>query len=136
MANATVAQARKAYDLAAWGEASHATQMAAMADLRAAIQAAETPSERAASLLTEAAQRDDREAYHMEEEASLAGRIAACRKYGNDEQAAVLDIQRRASERCAEKARDEAAALRSDAADIKRRTDFADAVVSSLSKVA
>lgn len=128
----SVADAQRAYDIAHFGSADYNDERAAWADLKAARLVVETSADKAKRLTLEAQDRDGREAYHMAEEASLSGRIASCRSFGNHEQAAVLEIQRTASLRCAQRAAAEAETIRTEIASINRRIRYADDVVAAL----
>lgn len=134
-APSTLQAAEQAYRQAVYGGSTYDPDpVRALHDLVAAQIAVETPQERISRLMLEADEKDRSEAFHVAEEASLAGRIAGRRmRFGaDDEQAHCWEIQRSASERCAVKCALDAAALRSEAATLNRRAAYADAVVSHL----
>ncbi len=141
MSPLTVEQAVRSYDLAIRGGASIDAQMAALADLRAAQEAAETLDERALRLGIAAADKDAEASRHWEAEADAAGRAAGRRFHGNDDElAASFDRESAACRRLALEAEAEAARLRSQCAAIRRShryaSDYLDVVSSVQAKVA
>lgn len=129
----TPSQARHAYDLAHYGDASSDARLAALEDLRAAEEAVETIDQRCFRLGLRAAEKDAEAERHMAAAADAAGRAAGRRlRWGNDALVASFDREELACTTLAADAMAEAERLRSQCAALRRAQRYADDVVGML----